>query len=92
MGESEWRLEPEEEAEVPEIIIVSEERSFGKEREVPGEEGEEVKKSEKESDSSGITRNAGTRKRSKECGAGSSGREDFCTKCGQCSEESDVSL
>ena len=62
MEESEWRLEPEGEAEVPEIIIVSnavqstnvdlggksrreqaEERSFRREREVPGEEGEEVK-------------------------------------------------
>ena len=62
MKESEWRLEPEGEAEVPEIIIVSdavestnvdldgksrreqaEERSFRREREVPGEEGEEEK-------------------------------------------------
>ena len=62
MEESEWRLEPEREADVPEIIIVSdavestivdlggksrreqaEEGSFRREREVPGEEGEEVK-------------------------------------------------
>ena len=62
MEECEWRLEPKGEAEVPEIIIVSdavestnkdldgksrceqaEERCNRREREVPGEEGEEVK-------------------------------------------------
>ena len=62
MEESEWRLEPEGEAKVPDIIVVSdavqstnveidgksrreqaEERSFRREREGPGEEGEEVK-------------------------------------------------
>ena len=61
-GKNAWRLEPEGEAEVPEIIIVSdavestnveldgksrseqaEERSSDREREVPGEEGEEIK-------------------------------------------------
>ena len=87
MEESEWKLEPEGEAEVQEIIIVSdvvdvdldgksrreqaEERSFRREREVPSEEGEEVKSP------SGIRRNAGLRKRSNECGARRSGREDF---------------
>ena len=55
-----------------------------RDRLVPGEEGEDIKKSEKESDSSGIRRNAGRRKRSKECGGG---RQDFCVKCGQCSAE-----
>ena len=35
-----------------------------REREVPGEDGEEINKSEKESDSSGIRRNACLRKRS----------------------------
>ena len=99
MGKSEWRLEPEGEAEVPEISIVSdavestkvdfdgkshreqaEERFSRREREVPSEGGEEIKKSKK-SDSSGIRRNAGLRKRSKECGTGRSGRDEFRAKC-----------
>ena len=71
---SAWRLEPEEETEVPEIIVVSDavEKTYV---DLGG------KKTEKESDCSGIRRNARLRKRSKECGARSSGREDFCTKC-----------
>ena len=64
-GEEAWRLEPEGETEVPEIIIVSDAVESSKvdldgkshheqaeaiilrrEREVPGEEGQEIKKSE----------------------------------------------
>ena len=59
------------------LFLNAEERPFRREREVPGEEREGVKNSEKESDSSGIRRNAALSERSKECGAGRSGREDF---------------
>ena len=73
--ESEWRLEPEGEAEVQEIIVVSDavEGTFvdldGESRREQVEanlskrgreilnEGEEIKKSKKESDSDGIRRN-----------------------------------
>ena len=97
--ESEWRLEPEGEAEVPEIIVVSdavestevdldgksrrkqaEERSFRREREAPGKGG------------CGNRRNAGLRERSKERGAGRSGREDFRTERDKRSAKAVVSL
>ena len=83
MEDREWRLEPEGEAEVLEIIVVSDavEGTFvdldGKSRREQVEakprrgremlnEGEEVNKSRKESDSGGIRRNTGPCERSKE--------------------------
>ena len=76
MEESEWRLEPEGEAEVPEIIVVSDavEGTFvdlrrERGREAPNEEGEEIKSPKRKSDSGGIRRNTGSCERSKDYGA-----------------------
>ena len=84
MEESEWRLEPEGEAEVPEIIIVSDavEGTFvdldGESRHEQVEakllrRGREIlngdKESKDESDSGGIRRNIGLCERSKGYGA-----------------------
>ena len=73
-----WRLEPEGEAETPEVIVLWNEaegvpanpdgeshheraqaKSTRREREAPGEEGEEIKSPKKKSDSGGIRRHAG---------------------------------
>ena len=58
-----------------------------REREVPGEEGQEIKKSPKEeSDSSGIRRNAGLRRITQEkqrVRSRKKWKRKNCTKCGQ---------
>ena len=74
-----WRLEPEGEAETLELWNDAEgvpanpdgeshheraqAKSTRREREAPGEEGEELKKSEEKSDSGGIPRHGGSRQR-----------------------------
>ena len=60
-----------------------------RERDVPGEEGEEIKGPTRKVIRVEPEESQDCRKRSKECVAGRSGREDFCTKCGQCYAEND---
>ena len=69
-----------------------EEREREREKKAPGEGGEEIESPKKESDSSGIRRNAGFRKRGEEYGAGRNGREEFRTERGDRSATAFVSL
>ena len=106
MEESEWRLEPEGEAEVPKIIIVSD-AVEGTPVDLDGEsrhEQVEAKlwrrgremlnegESEKESDSGGIRRSTGLCERRKEYGAGRGRKEDLRTERGERSAKVPASL
>ena len=106
--EIEWRLEAEEEAEVPEIIVVSdavESTPVDLEGESRHEEveakllrrGREMLNEDEEIRSpknnlGGIRRNTGLCERRKEHGAGRGGREDLRTERGERSVEAPVSL
>ena len=105
--ESEWRLEPEGEAEVPEIFIVSDavEGTFVLDGESRHEQveaklsrrGREMLnegdeiRSPQKSDSGGIRRNTGSCERRKEYGEGR-GRKDFRTEGDKRSATASVSL
>ena len=95
MAKSESRLELEGEAEVPEIITMSdavESTKVDLDGKSHREHAEERFSRKRSADSSGIIGNAGVCMRSKVCETGRSGRDEFRTKCGQCSAVSYVPL